>query len=182
MSDRQTLDRLDDGAWLLRTTQTLPVARATIFPFFAAAENLARLTPPRMRFEILLPTPIRMDAGTVIDYRIRVFRLPVRWRTLITRWNPPHEFVDVQLRGPYKEWIHSHRFTETASGTTVMEDQVRFRLPFGRLGAIGMPLVRRELTRIFAYRREVIAQLFAAGPAPSATLPPIRTGEPPPAA
>ena len=152
-----------DGAWVLRAAQAISVSRDALFPFFADARNLARITPPEMGFDILTAGPITMGEGTLIDYRIRLWGMPLRWRTVIERWDPPHAFVDRQLRGPYAEWVHTHRFTERSDGGTLMEDEVRFRLPFGPLGVLGAPLVRRQLRRIFAYRRAVIASLVEAG-------------------
>ena len=157
-----TIDRAG-GGWVLRAAQVVPVGRAALFPFFADARNLARITPPEMGFDILTPGAITMSEGTLIDYRIKLWGLPLRWRTAITRWDPPHEFVDEQIRGPYAEWVHTHRFTERADGGTLMEDEVRFRLPFGPLGALGAPIVRRQLRRIFRYRRGVIESLWGQG-------------------
>ena len=153
--------------WLLRTSQVIPVPRDELFGFFTAAENLGRITPPELGFDILTPAPIPMCAGTLIDYRIRLWGVPLAWRTLISAWNPPLEFIDEQVRGPYAEWVHRHRFTPTATGGTLVEDEVRFRLPFGPLGMIGAPLVRRQLRRIFMFRRDAILAALAprAGPA-----------------
>ena len=144
---------------MLRARQRIPLGRAELFPFFADAANLGRITPPEMRFEILTPLPVAMREGALIDYRIRVRGVPMRWRTLISRWRPPHEFVDEQLRGPYAEWHHRHRFTALGDGATLVEDEVRFRLPLGPLGAIAGPLVRWQLRRIFAFRRDALAHL-----------------------
>ena len=101
-----------------------------------------------------------MAEGAIIDYRIRLALVPLSWRTEITRWEPPDEFVDVQRRGPYAQWIHRHRFEDLPGGRTLMEDEVRYRLPFGPLGLVALPLVRREIARIFAHRRRVVAGLF----------------------
>ncbi|HEX6048608.1 MAG TPA: SRPBCC family protein [Gemmatimonadaceae bacterium] len=151
--------RLDATTWRLRTAQTLPVGRDALFPFFAAAENLGRITPPELSFQILTPTPVAMRAGALIDYRIQLWRVPMRWRTAIAEWAPPVEFVDVQLIGPYSEWVHRHRFTAISADRTLVEDDVRFRLPLGRVGLVAAPLVRSQLRRIFAYRQQAIAQL-----------------------
>ena len=148
--------------WTLTARQQLMRPREQLFPFFADAANLGRITPPEMHFEIITPGPIEMRVGTLIDYSIKTWGIPMRWRTEITAWNPPIEFVDTQLRGPYAEWVHRHRFIAFTGNTTLMEDVVRFRLPLGRLGAVASPVVRRQLRRIFAYRKEVVRRLVEA--------------------
>lgn len=141
----------------------LPVAREEVFPFFSDAANLARLTPPSLGFHIRTPQPIQMREGTLIDYTIKLHGIPMRWRTKITQWNPPHEFIDEQLKGPYRTWIHHHTFEETADGETLMRDHVRYSLPFPPFGQIALPFVRAEINKIFSYREKVLAELFPAG-------------------
>jgi ligand-binding SRPBCC domain-containing protein len=144
---------------ILQTTQQLPLAREEVFPFFAEAANLERLTPPELQFHIITPLPITMQLGTLIEYRLRLFGVPFTWLTRICYWNPPHEFVDEQLRGPYRTWVHIHRFQATDRGSR-MEDEVHYRLPFFPLGELAYPLVKRQLKRIFDFRRQAIAALL----------------------
>jgi len=139
----------------------LPHSREEVFEFFSAARNLEQITPPLLKFEVLTPEPIPMGEGTLIDYRLRVHGLPLRWRTKITRWNPPYQFADIQLRGPYKLWDHTHTFLEEDGGTRMI-DEVTYELPFGPLGDIVHTLmVRRDVEEIFRYRNGVIGALFA---------------------
>jgi ligand-binding SRPBCC domain-containing protein len=156
-------ERQGEGAWLLRATQRIPLPRAQLFPFFSDARNLAVITPPRMGFRIRTSEPIVMQEGALIDYTVRVAGVPIRWHTLISRWDPPNEFADEQLRGPYALWHHRHRFTAVTPDETRMDDEVLFRLPFAPLGNVALPFVKAELRRIFEYRRAAIERALAEG-------------------
>lgn len=135
-----------------------------VFAFFADARNLETLTPPWLQFEILTPGEIEMRVGSIIQYALRVHGLPVHWTTAITVWNPPHEFVDVQLRGPYVLWYHRHTF-ESVGNSTRMTDEVNYRLPLGWIGrAMHSLMVRRDLKTIFDYREQTVKQLLEAAP------------------
>lgn len=148
--------------------QTIARPLDKVFPFFADARNLETLTPPWLRFEILTPGSIDMQVGTIIQYALRIRGMPIRWTTAITVWNPPFEFVDVQLRGPYVLWHHRHTF-ESFGETTRMIDEVHYRLPFGGLGRVVNSLfVRRDLAAIFDYRAQMIERFL--GCVPSATF------------
>ncbi len=152
------MHRFYDELWL-------PRPRHEVFPFFADARNLGEITPSWVKFEILTPSPIEMRPGTLIDYRIRVHGLPLKWQTEITEWNPPHGFVDEQRRGPYRRWHHTHRFLEKDGGTLCI-DEVNY-LPLG--GALIHKLfVRRDVERIFAYRKEQLRRFFPAVTSPIA--------------
>ena len=145
---------------LLERRQFIPRPLDEVFPFFADATNLERITPAWLHFEIVTPQPIVMAVGTRIEYRIRWRFLSYSWLTEIVAWEPPHGFVDVQLRGPYALWHHTHRFEATPEGTW-MTDRVRYALPLGPIGEMAHRLaVRRDLERIFDYRRQVIEELF----------------------
>jgi hypothetical protein len=132
-----------------------------VFAFFSDANNLEAITPRQLDFRILTPGPIRLAAGARIDYQLRLYGIPLKWATLIERWEPPHEFGDVQLRGPYRVWRHTHRFVSEGAGTRIVDD-VEYELPLGPLGRLVDALwTRREVARIFGYRSEVIARQFA---------------------
>ncbi|HEY0305156.1 MAG TPA: SRPBCC family protein [Longimicrobiales bacterium] len=145
---------------VLRAQMTLPLPVDQVFAFFAAAENLQNITPPELGFRIITPAPVRIEQGAVIDYRLGLFGLSFGWQTEITAWRPPHEFVDTQLRGPYAQWIHRHKFEQRGSETHI-EDEVRYRLPVPVLGEVALPLIRLQLKRIFNYRQRRIRALLA---------------------
>jgi ligand-binding SRPBCC domain-containing protein len=140
----------------------LPARLDEVFGFFADAGNLEKLTPPWLRFKILTKSPIHMAEGTLIEYRIRWRRIPLRWRTEIETWQPPHRFVDHQISGPYRLWRHEHLFHERSDGTSI-EDRVEYS-PFG--GVIAQRLaVGRDVQRIFSFRRTALVRIFGKVPA-----------------
>lgn len=142
------------------TTQWLPRPVSEVFPFFASETNLERITPPSLSFRVIGKSTSEIGAGTLIDYRLSLHGIPFRWRTLIERWEPGRCFVDTQLKGPYKLWHHTHTFEEKDGGT-LMTDVVRFEVPFAWLTQwlVG-GFVRKEVEGIFAYRRQIIADIF----------------------
>lgn len=145
--------RLERSTWLPRPIEE-------VFDFFADAANLERITPPELRFRIVSPLPIQMRQGTLIEYRLALFHVPFGWRTEISEWSPPWRFVDRQVAGPYRSWIHMHSFATERRGTRML-DRVDYLLPLGRAGLLAGPLVRRELDRIFDYRAQAIGALLA---------------------
>lgn len=142
---------------IFETEIWLPRPRKEVFAFFADAFNLQKITPPFLNFVVLTPKPIRMRAGTLIDYKLRLRGIPINWRTLITVWEPPVRFVDEQLRGPYRQWLHEHTFEERDGGT-LMHDKVRYSVPGGAL--VERLFVRRDVQRIFDYRAERMEELL----------------------
>lgn len=147
----------------LHRTQELEGTPEEVFPFFADAHNLEAITPPLLRFRVLTPRPIDMHAGTLIEYRLRVHGMPVRWKTRIEEWQPSSRFVDRQLSGPYRLWHHTHEFAPLAGDRTLMSDIVRYSVGFGPAGDLARRLfVGRDVEAIFDYRAEVIGPLLAA--------------------
>ncbi len=143
----------------LEREQFLHLPVEEVFPFFADARNLERITPPLLRFEVVTRGAIEMRAGTLIRYRLRLHGLRVNWLTRIEAWEPNERFVDVQVSGPYRLWHHTHTF-EARDGGTLMHDVVRYALPAWPLGELARPLVRRDLKRIFDYRRDSVGSLL----------------------
>jgi ligand-binding SRPBCC domain-containing protein len=141
----------------LEREQVLPVPPDAAFAFFADALSLEAITPPWLHFRVVTPAPIAMRAGAEIEYRLRLHGVPIRWLTRIEVWEPGRRFTDLQVRGPYRFWHHTHAFAPHEAGTA-MRDLVRYALPLGRLGRLaGAAFVRRDLDRIFDFRRDAVA-------------------------
>jgi ligand-binding SRPBCC domain-containing protein len=153
-----TADLQNRGEYVLRAECTIPAPVDEVFAFFSDAFQLEALTPPWMKFSVLTPAPIEMRSGVLIDYQLRVRRIPLRWQSEITVWEPGRRFVDVQRRGPYRYWRHEHLFEPTPHGTQVI-DRVEYAVPGGDL--VHRLLVRRDLLEIFAYRQKMLVELFA---------------------
>lgn len=146
--------------YTLERTQLIPRPLREVFPFFSDAKNLEAITPPFLQFKILTPEPTVLQAGTLIDYRIRLLGIPMYWRTQIESFEPLLRFTDIQIRGPYRLWHHTHEFLETPVGT-LMTDLVRYQMPFGTFGSLVHALwTRRTLDRIFDYRFQKVAELL----------------------
>ncbi len=145
---------------ILERTTVVPRPLEEVFPFFSDARNLERITPPGMGFRITSSHPLDMKRNLMIDYQLRIAGIPLHWRSQISEWNPPHSFVDTQVKGPYAEWIHRHEFIAEGD-RTIMRDVVRYRLPFGILGYLALPLVKMQLATIFDFRESAIRRLFS---------------------
>jgi ligand-binding SRPBCC domain-containing protein len=140
-----------------KSEEWLPAPRPDVFRFFADASNLEAITPPWLHFRLVTPVPVDIRQDAVIDYRLRVHGIPIRWQSVITVWDPPHRFVDEQRRGPYRRWVHTHDFIEERGGTTV-RDSVEFDVP---LAPLSRWFVERDVRRIFAYRRDALRARFS---------------------
>ena len=140
-----------------KTELWLPRPPEQVFPFFADAGNLDGITPPWLHFHIVTPRPIEMRAGALIDYKLRVRGLPLRWQTLIKDWQPPYRFVDEQVRGPYRQWIHTHTF-EPRGGGTLARDVVQYAVPFDFI--VHTLFVRHDIEKIFVFRQETLRKRF----------------------
>jgi ligand-binding SRPBCC domain-containing protein len=147
---------------LLERAQVIERPRAETFAFFGDAFNLERITPAFLRFRILNEPPIEMGEGTLLEYRLALFGIRFYWKTLIERWSPEESFVDVQLKGPYALWRHTHTFEELSRTSTLVRDRVEYQIPYGLFGRIAHGLfVKRALKKIFDHRAQVIARLLA---------------------
>lgn len=145
---------------VLEREQYVPRPLDEVFAFFAEPTNLEAITPPWLKFKILTPPPIVMQAGARVEYRLRYHGLPLRWRTLIEHYEPGKRFVDLQESGPYAYWRHEHVFREAKGGTKIF-DRVEYRLYCGSLGALANALwVRRSVERIFDHRRQAVGARF----------------------
>jgi ligand-binding SRPBCC domain-containing protein len=147
----------------LTTWVWLPAPREQVFPFFADAGNLERITPPFLRFRLTTAAPVAMRAGALIQYRLRLRGVPLRWTSEIMRWEPPHLFVDTQLKGPYARWVHTHTFEEEDGGTLV-RDHVEYALPGPSFltRAVNALLVAPDTRRIFEFRHDALIDVFSA--------------------
>ena len=131
-----------------------------VFEFFSKPENLEMITPESLSFNMLTPTPVKMEKGSLIDYTIRLFGIPIHWRTLISDYEPPFRFVDQQIKGPYTFWHHTHTFRSVNGGVEII-DRVKYSLPLGWLGTLVHSIwVRKDLEKIFEHRKTVIQNYF----------------------
>lgn len=148
---RKTMDMIQ-----LYARQTLTTGLDEVFEFFSNAHNLKTITPSWLNFRIVTPS-VEMEVGSTIEYRLRLAGIPFGWTSEITAWEPGVRFVDEQLRGPYRQWIHEHRFTAEGDAT-VVEDLVHYAVPGGRM--IDLLAVRWQLKMIFAHRTREIGKRF----------------------
>lgn len=145
---------------VLEVQQWIPQKIEHVFPFFCDEKNLERLTPPNLNFQVIGKDTPSLRAGTLIDYKLKLYGIPFSWKTLIESWDPGKSFVDTQLKGPYVKWHHTHTFVERDGGTS-MTDRVVYRLPMGILGdLVAGWFVDKEVRSIFDFRKKVVKEIF----------------------
>lgn len=152
MEEQLSITREKGGCYVLRSKTTVESNLSDTFAFFADAENLNLITPTWLKFTIVSDTPIKMSSGTQIEYRLKIHGFPVKWRSEISLWDPPHRFVDTQVKGPYLMWSHMHTLDISPDGHTIVNDYVKYKAPFGRL--TNRLFVTRDLLKIFTYRND----------------------------
>ncbi len=149
----------DKVGYRIEAEIVVDLTRKVVFEFFADAMELGRITPPWVNFSVQTPQPIEMRQGLLLDYRIKLHQIPIRWQTEICVWEPPFRFVDQQLRGPYKRWYHEHTFEELDGGRTLVRDEVHYIPRGGSL--IHRLMVRPDLEKIFQFRQDTLKEIFA---------------------
>lgn len=161
MINPPTLKLSDDAEIGYRLKATMEVERPIeeVFDFFSDAANLEAITPPWLNFRILTPMPLAISQGALLDYKIRLHMIPIKWRTEICVWDPPYRFVDQQLKGPYKKWYHEHTFVDLGDGVTLVNDNVHYIPRGGNL--IHRLMVKPDLKKIFNYRQEKLTEIFS---------------------
>lgn len=149
---------------VLERSQRFGVPIAQAFEFYVDARNLEPMTPPWLHFEVATPGEVTLRKGALLDYRLRLHGVPLRWQSRIETWEPPVRFVDIQSRGPYSLWEHTHLFERDGDAATVIHDRVCYAIPWGPLGALAHRLfVHRDLERIFDYRGRVASERLVPG-------------------
>jgi ligand-binding SRPBCC domain-containing protein len=161
MTNQPRIELFDDPevGYRLKAFMQVSCPIDEVFRFFADAGNLERITPPWLNFQILTPMPVEITKGSLLDYKIRLHCIPIKWRTEICDWHPPYKFTDQQLRGPYKKWFHEHTFEDAGNGVTNVIDDVHYIPRGGSL--VHRLLVKPDLAKIFQYRQDQLVQIFA---------------------
>lgn len=157
----------------LSASQFVPADLDRTWSFFSDPANLGRITPPSLGFE-MYSQPEPTHEGQLIEYIVRpIAGIPMRWQTRIEHVEPGRAFTDVQLRGPYRRWVHRHTFTAVDGGTRI-DDQIEYELPLGPLGNLAHAVaVRNQLRAIFGYRERAVAAIFEPASAPAHDAPTV---------
>lgn len=133
-----------------------------IWDFISSPQNLKRITPQKMGFDIRTQNlPDKVYEGMIISYTVRpLFGIPTHWVTEITHIRDKSYFVDEQRVGPYKLWHHQHIILPQKNGV-LMKDIVSYQPPFGLIGRIANALViRKTLNEIFDFRKKALEKIF----------------------
>ena len=145
--------------YTLEVKQFIQLPISEVFDFFSNPNNLELITPNNLKFTIKTESPIVMRLGLTIDYSLRIRGFPVKWTSLISEYNPPYNFIDEQVIGPYSKWHHEHKFIEKDKGTEII-DKIKYSLPFGYIGQlVHILFVKRDLEKKFNYRKKIINQI-----------------------
>ena len=153
------LGKMHDGCQIFEQTQWVPASLSSVWDFFSHEENLKKVTPPELDLEVTICPETRLNSHRLIDFRIRFYGFPIKWRSKIIEFVPPTSFRDVQLTGPYKIWDHHHEFKELDGGTLIV-DYVRFKPPFGIIGKFLTPIISMQVGKIFQFRRKALSEFF----------------------
>lgn len=157
---KDCLQYIQDNHLVYHAEQYIPLKREQIFPFFADAKNLEEITPNILNFHVQKMSTPEMQEGTIIDYRLKIHGVPTGWQTEIQEWQPNEKFVDVQKKGPYSWWHHTHRFEDLGPGT-LMSDTVRYKIPLGIMGwVVSAKVIQNDIEKIFSYRRKKTRQII----------------------
>lgn len=131
-----------------------------VFAFFKAASNLEQITPPYLQFKILNMDTEKIQKNSIINYQLKLYGVPFKWQTKISDFVENKMFIDEQVIGPYKKWVHTHTFYEKDGGTLIC-DHVDYTIPGGVFGNLVLgALIRKDLAKIFKYRTDFIAEYF----------------------
>ena len=149
----------DERGFILEDSLEVPYKLEEVFEFFSNAENLEFLTPQKLQFSIVSPKPIKMAVGTHIDYKLKLFGIPFKWKSEIPLWEPPRRFMDVQLTGPYTYWEHEHLFEDLGDSTRII-DKVHYNQPGGAL--VNSLFIKPNLRSIFSFRKKQMMARFPA--------------------
>jgi ligand-binding SRPBCC domain-containing protein len=157
MNEAIKINKTGIWAYKLLAQQFVPHPIKKVFEFYASAENLNLITPPLLEFKILSDSKIIIKEDSIIKYKLKLHGFPIKWVSKITNWNPPHKFIDTQIKGPYIKWNHLHEFKETSEGT-IIHDYVDYIVPGGAL--IHSLFVKKDLLTIFNYRKDILKTIF----------------------
>jgi ligand-binding SRPBCC domain-containing protein len=144
----------------------MPVPAEELFRWHAEPGTLRRLTPPWETVEVVGPDA-GLAAGQQVELRVRFGPFALPWKARIVEVVPGRSFTDVQVKGPFASWRHTHRMVPTGPAASYLEDRVVYALPGWAPGRwVAGRLVRRKLERLFDYRHQTTAAALGGGGTP----------------